>query len=60
MTFCALLLQECNAIAVIDLETEEVSDLWPMGYKDWSDLEVRSWQKTFLSSDIQHEQHILL
>ena len=30
-------LQEANAIAVIDIETATVTDILPLGYKDWSE-----------------------
>src|SRR5690606_16045423 len=30
-------LQEANAIAVIDIETATVTDVFPLGYKDWSE-----------------------
>ena len=40
MKFKIIFLQENNAIAVVDLETENISHVHGLGYKDWRQSEI--------------------
>lgn len=43
--FAYVSLQEANSIAVIDLKAEAIKEVWPLGWKDWSNTSLDASDK---------------